>query len=61
MSLTKTKTVLSLVTWKHGHYFGGEDTAVTQIDLSEEAFIDMGCPSEITVTVEPGDTLNEEN
>lgn len=61
--LTKTRVVLNLAFWKRGFYVGfGEDegTSVQTIELSDEAFTDMGCPSQITVTVERGDLLNEE-
>jgi hypothetical protein len=61
--LTKTRVVLNLTFWRRGGYvcFGEVDTSVTRIDLSDEAYSDMGCPSQITVTVERGDMLNEES
>jgi hypothetical protein len=61
MSLTKTRCILHLVTWKRGIYFAPDAAAsVQELQLSKEAFIDMGCPSYVTVTVEPIDKLNEE-
>lgn len=32
--------------------------AMTRVDLTAEQYEEMGRPSEITVTVEPGDKLN---
>jgi hypothetical protein len=32
-----------------------------QVYLSFQDFLDLGSPETITVTVEPGDTLNKEN
>lgn len=63
--LLKTRTVLNLAFWKRGFYVGfGEDdevgSSVAQLVLTDEAFIDMGCPGQITVTVERGDLLNVE-
>ena len=43
---------------------GGDPVDVTpqalhaQLIISRELWDDMGCPSEVTVTVEPGDKLN---
>lgn len=58
--LTKTKTVLNLTFWKKGIYLGDVGSSVKRLELTDEAFVDMGCPSYITVTVEPGDKLNED-
>lgn len=58
--LLKTRTVLNLVFWKRGIYRGDVGSSVGRLELNDEAFIDMGCPSQITVTVETGDKLNEE-
>lgn len=59
--LTKTRTVLNLLFWKRGVYVGDVGSSVQRLDLSDEAFVNMGCPSQITITVEPGDKLNEES
>jgi len=69
--LTKTRSILTFIQetpspWgAHRVGFGVADIdfdpAVTFLDFSEEAWIDMGRPMEITVTVEPGDTLNEDD
>jgi hypothetical protein len=68
--LVKTATVLDYI--QHRPSLNGPRVAfgitdddftpsVTFLDLSEETWVDMGRPNTITVTVEIGDTLNEEN
>ena len=63
--LLKTKTLLHLATWKRPYYLGvvydGYASSVVNLELSEEAWLDMECPSTLTVTVEIGDTLNEDD
>lgn len=57
-ALVETRTVLNLAFWKKGIYLGDVGSSVKRLELTDEAFVDMGCPSYITVTVEPGDKLN---
>lgn len=64
-TLTKKQTVL------HGVGRGGfvvdpdddegdDDHRQVSVFIPEHDFEDMGCPSTITVTIEPGDRLNDE-
>lgn len=64
MSLVKTRTVLSHIQTKNGRSWFGtvkddESDRVTFIDLDEEVWFEMLQPTVITITVEPGDRLNE--
>lgn len=45
----------SWVTFTNGDDWGAANTRIT---ISAEDFRAMGSPDEITVTIEPGDTLN---
>lgn len=61
-ALSKTKTILQRVnlpgppTFHQGEDAGQRGHFVT---LDEEVFADMGQPEVITVTIEPGDLLND--
>lgn len=66
--LTKTKTVLVLkrqlfdtVQFGWEDDGSGEKIPTDGHDLPYEKWLDMGKPETITVTVEVGDTLNEED
>lgn len=39
-------------------YTYGDDSNPSFFSMSQEAWEDMGSPRQITVTIEPGDTLN---
>ncbi len=57
--LLKTKTLMYLAMWKRGFYLSESGHSIRTLELNEEQWRDLGCPSEITVTIEPGDLLNE--
>lgn len=54
MTLIKKRTVLTL---DGSAAFKDEDGKV-YVDLDNDVWFEMGEPDEITVTIEPGDTLN---
>ena len=61
MSLTKTEMVMNLVYEGACVEFVPEGPSHTRVALPKYVWRDMGSPREITVTVEPGDRLNEES
>lgn len=63
-TLIKTKTLLYNSTSEKPYYVGDVDEGVASsvvfLELTEEAWVDMRRPDTITVTIELGDTLNED-
>lgn len=61
--ISKTETVLELDPTAHAARFRPEDwahpTSVKQIVLTREMHEEMGWPDTITVTIRPGDRLNQ--
>ena len=62
--LTKTQTVMEFDLVDSGHvYFSSKDDDTSDrlrgFNMEENDWNDMGSPLEITVTVEPGDRLND--
>lgn len=63
--LTKTRSILTLsAVARHYVQFAQWDEEVGGLEkfvqFDFEHWNDMGCPHQITVTIEPGDLLNEE-
>ena len=59
--LTQQRIVMTFM-WvvdEHAKFTYGDDSDPSFFSMSREAWQDMGQPREITVTIEPGDTLNE--
>lgn len=59
MRLVKTETVLHNSTPSFCFEELDPDASVVEVVLSPEAWIEMGRPTTITVTVEPDDRLND--
>lgn len=60
--LTSHKTVMTFM-WlvdDKAKFTYGDDSEPSFFSMSEEAWTDMGSPRQITVTIEPGDSLNGE-
>lgn len=60
--LTQQRIVMTFM-WvvdEHAKFTYGDDSDPSFFSMSREAWQDMGQPRVITVTIEPGDTLNEE-
>lgn len=61
--LTKSSSLLRLVLTSFGDAFfvSGEadDDPVYALQMSEDRWTELGKPEEITMTIEPGDKLNE--
>lgn len=64
--LVKTRTILKFVEFYRGEIpvFQPEDDEIghgrmTRIEVDRDVWNDMGQPETITVTIEPGDLLNE--
>jgi hypothetical protein len=58
MKTTKTQTVLTALSSSPNNYEASERRH--QFFLDPNVWNDMGRPQQVTVTVEPGDRLNEE-
>jgi hypothetical protein len=58
-TLTKTKTLLHLIEGSRCTYRSKEDGREHAIFMDPEVQIELGMPKVITLTIEPGDTLNE--
>lgn len=58
---TRTRTVMArtVTDTERFAYFQSDTTALSPIALDWSTYIDMGRPDRITVTIEPGDRLNE--
>lgn len=58
--LTKTKSVIPMAVFENGTVTYGEEDADISTSMSADTWRDMGKPDHITVTVVPGDRMNEE-
>lgn len=66
MSLVKTQSVLRLVQFDRRRAFFAptpEEPGYPrpEVYIGAHQYEDMGSPTQITITIEPGDTLNGEN
>jgi hypothetical protein len=62
--LTKTEVVLRLIEgggdWRDFTDFDDDSGSETvAVSIASERFEEMGCPEKVTVTIEPGDRLND--
>lgn len=59
-NLTKTTSVLPMAVFENGVVTYGERDADISTSMSAETWRDMGKPDELTVTIRPGDHMNQE-
>ena len=60
VSVSEDETKVRFVNSPEGFFLEDDyDPSIHAAEISHEAWVDMGEPTQVTVTVEPGDNLND--